>query len=378
MNTILKKKLAAVLTVVACIVSLSLTVKAFQWGVLRVGIPGDASGGNSFSAALLDQYDRHMTNEISTALEGVLDIEKVYWLNDSELIAPKPDPSKFGKSTNPAELQWLLDEAAEILEGQPTLFHTGITLYPGSEITYYLDETIFSISWREWIDEVVYTFSEVKIAHASQFRRFLADGEYGSEKQYYCTQMAETVNAVTASNADFYKYRTYGTVIYNGQVYRANGRVDTCCIDDKGEMIFIHRGEINTQEEAEAFVKEHNIRFSISFGPIMIEDGKNVVPRQYGVGQIWEPYSRAGLGYLGERHYLLATAGFGEYRSEMPTVWKFANQLLAYGCEKAYTLDGGQTATIVSNNELMNIPDYGTQRTVSDIIYFATAVPDGE
>ena len=373
-----KKYIAVLLTVVLCIASGILTAKVLQWSVFHVGLPTGSTGGKFFRAGILDQYDQYITNEISSALEGVLDIEKVYWLNDSDLIAPKPDQAKFGKSDNPAELQWLLDEAAEILEGQPTVFNTEITLYPGSEITYYLDETIFSISWREWVGEVVYTFSEVKIAHASQFRRFLADGEFGSEKQYYCTQMAETVNAVTASNADFYKYRSYGIVVNNGVVYRANGRVDTCCIDDKGEMIFIHRGEINTQEEAEAFVKENNIRFSLSFGPIMVEEGKNVVPMQYGVGQIWEPFSRAGLAYMGERHYLLAAAGFGEYHTTMPRVWDFANELIARGCEKAYTLDGGQTATIVSNNELMNVPDYGTQRAVSDIIYFATAVPDGE
>ena len=43
----------------------------------------------------------------------------------------------------------------------------------------------------------------------------------------------------------------------------------------------------------------------------------------------------------------------------------------------AYSLDGGQTATIVMNDELVNRPVYGQQRKISDIIYFATAVPEG-
>jgi exopolysaccharide biosynthesis protein len=43
----------------------------------------------------------------------------------------------------------------------------------------------------------------------------------------------------------------------------------------------------------------------------------------------------------------------------------------------AYCLDGGQTATIVLNDQLVNRPAFGTQRQISDIIYFATAVPDG-
>ena len=43
----------------------------------------------------------------------------------------------------------------------------------------------------------------------------------------------------------------------------------------------------------------------------------------------------------------------------------------------AYTLDGGQMATIVMNDTLVNQVSYGSQRRISDILYFATAVPDG-
>ena len=48
------------------------------------------------------------------------------------------------------------------------------------------------------------------------------------------------------------------------------------------------------------------------------------------------------------------------------------------GITKAFALDGGQTATIIANDRLINRPTYGTQRMISDIIYFATALPDGE
>ena len=45
------------------------------------------------------------------------------------------------------------------------------------------------------------------------------------------------------------------------------------------------------------------------------------------------------------------------------------------GCEKAYNLDGGQSATVVMNNEVLY---HVKQRQTSDIIYFATAIPNGE
>jgi hypothetical protein len=45
------------------------------------------------------------------------------------------------------------------------------------------------------------------------------------------------------------------------------------------------------------------------------------------------------------------------------------------GCTMAYNLDGGQSATIVMNDEVKN---YVYERRISDIIYFATALPEGE
>ena len=55
----------------------------------------------------------------------------------------------------------------------------------------------------------------------------------------------------------------------------------------------------------------------------------------------------------------------------------FAKNIAATGCDKAYTLDGGQTAVIAMNDQLMNAVLFGFQRKISDIIYFATAVPEG-
>ena len=363
------------LTALGCCV---LTVALLRWSVMHVGNPLSSVRAEVPKVDLMDQYDKYMTNGISNALDGILSIEKLYWLNDTDQIAPKPDQTKFGTAKDPKELQWLLDAAADLLKGQTTRFSTDIEILPGSEIKYYLDDTILCITWKQGIGTAVYTFSEVKIAHASQFRRFLADGEFGSDKQYYGTDMAAAVNAVTSSNGDFYKNRPYGTVIYNSEVYRVGSTLDVCCIDDQGEMLLVRRGQIQGQEAWERFVEENNVRFSITFGPILVENYQNVATDKYPLGEVDRPYSRAGLGKLGQLHYLLVTAGFDENHQKMPTIPQFAANMASFGCEKAYALDGGQTGTIVLNGQLVNRPDFGTQRTVSDIIYFATAIPEGD
>lgn len=71
---------------------------------------------------------------------------------------------------------------------------------------------------------------------------------------------------------------------------------------------------------------------------------------------------------------LLGTADYGGYYY-VPTIYTFSRWMLSFGVEKTYALDGGQTATIVMRNKLMNKPDHSAERKISDIIYFATAIP---
>lgn len=369
--------LQILLTLVLSAASLCAMAFGLRWALLHVGVPGTTTQSEAASLAMMDRYDMYMTNVISNALDGVLDIEKVYWLNDDDMIAPEPDQEKFGKTNDPATMQAFLEEAEELLDGQQTLFTTETELFEGSEVTYYLDETIMSITWKQVMHNSIYTISEVKIAHPSQLRRFVADGVYGSDKQYRTTEMAATVNAVTASSGDFYKFRPYGISVYNREVYRYDSRVDTCFINDSGEMLFVRAGELSGKEAIEAYVKENNVRFSLAFGPILVEDYQVVPTYSYPVGEVENRYPRAAICGMGELHYLLVACNQEDNLKNVATIELFAESLQSLGCEKAYALDGGQTAVIVTNDELINRPSYGYQRTLSDIVYFATAVPDG-
>lgn len=367
------------LTTLVSIPALYLTMSILNWALISIGVPGNSASAGSMELAIMDRYDMQMTNQISSALEGVLSIEKVYWLNDDDQIAPEPDPEKFGTTTDPASMQGFLDEAKELLGVEETVFSTDVTLLYGSKITYYLDETIMVITWKEIRHGSVYTISEVKIAHPSQFRRFVADGVYGSDKQYQTTDMAATVNAVTASSGDFYKFRSMGVSVYQGQVMRMNNKVDTCFITEDGDMLFVPRGTMSAKEEAQKFVDENKVRFSLAFGPILVDNFQKVpVKGVYPLGEVEDRYPRAALCKMGDDlHYLLIASNQESGYDNVPNISTFADQMVEMGCEKAYALDGGQTAVIVTNDKLINRPSYGYQRLISDIIYFATAIPDG-
>ncbi len=323
---------------------------------------------------LAGKFDQYVTNALSDALEGVVIIEKEYWLSDEDVVAPEPDPEKFGVCANPADMAPVIEDARELLAGQELLFSTECQIPEGSEISWYLDKTILAITWKDKVGNTVYTYSEVKIAHPSQFRRFLSGGEYGSGVLYTATEMSASVNAVAASSADYYAYRTFGNSIFNGQVMRwGDTLLDTCYIDDKGDLLFTTKGQLHKKEDLEDFIARNNIRFSIAFGPLMIQDRVMLAKNFYSIGEVSDRYSRAALCQQGELHYMVVTAN-----AVGVNIVNFAEHLYDMGVKTAYALDGGQTATIVLNDQLINQVDYGGQRDISDIIYFATAIPSGK
>ena len=46
------------------------------------------------------------------------------------------------------------------------------------------------------------------------------------------------------------------------------------------------------------------------------------------------------------------------------------------GCQQAYNLDGGNSAEMVFGDQIFKGMPGGDERSLSDIIYFATAVPE--
>ncbi len=373
----LLRLLRTVLRMAACLLSLCLTILLLFSMTLYSGSYTDSPQPGSGAGNAKDRFDMHLTNLLSDALDGIHTIEKVYWLSDMDPVAPEPDPAAFGETDDPNVLRQVLEKAADLLDGQTLYFDPDRPLVPGSTVQYYLDDTIFSIVWKEAHDQCVYTFCETKIAHASQFRRFLAGDAYGTSQQFLTTEMSASVNAVTAASGDFYGYRKIGTVVYRGEVYREDNSLDLCMVDSEGDLNFLYAGSIPQGEQLQQYIDENDIRFSIAFGPVLVENGVLREIEDYPVGEIIYYFSRAALCQMDSLHYLVATANKEKGYPVFPSLAQFGEVIAATGCPMAYTLDGGQTATITINDQLVNQVSYGSQRRISDIIYFATALPDG-
>lgn len=327
---------------------------------------------------IMSAFDTAISKEADFVCSELIALPKHYWIPADAEFPPKPDQACLGKATSPADLQWLLDDASTLLNGQSTLFSPETELMPGSEITYYLDETIMALTWKQVFDNFVYTISEIKISDPSQLRRCIAGDTYGSSELLTTSRMASSVNAVVASSGDFYMGRKHGISVYDGVVYKANhGKsVDTCFIGRNGDLIFAYRGEITDLESAQAFVDANDISFSLSFGPILVDNFERCEPDDYLLGEVNRGYPRAAICQMDELHYVLVAANWEMQYNSYPSIHTFASNIAALGCEKAYALDGGQTAVIVMGDQVINDVQFHFERKISDILYFATAYPD--
>ena len=223
------------------------------------------------------------------------------------------------------------------------------------------------------------SFSEVKVLHPSQFRRYLSGGEFGSGQLSKTTEMSKSVNAVVACSADYYAYRHKGVVIANGTAYRANKAVgDLCFVDYDGNLILERGLELVDIATAQAYVDENNINFSLAFGPILVKDGEYVCPKGYLLGEVHEKFPRAAIMQMGDLHYMFGCSNIEMKYYKSLSMTEFAQCIFTTGCRQAYALDGGQTATVVMDNMLFNNVNYGSERLISDMIYFATAKPAEE
>ena len=313
-------------------------------------------------------------------LRDLTEIQLHYTLPEDATAGCVPDPVGYGSVGSYAELEPILRANLALLGDDTLALNADTVTESGTPIRYYADETIFALVWREVYSnalgqKVTATFAEVKIADGSQLRRKLGDDSYGSSIQKFPTEFAAECNAVLAMNADFYRFQNTGIHVYDRTVYAWNGdTVDTCFFNGRGDLLFVPQGTLGDRAAVEQYVRDNDALFAVSFGPIMIEDGRDVTPEYYWMGQSRDNYPRCALCQQGERHYLAATFHAGASVKEA-TGW-----LLQKGVKRAYAMDGGQSAVIILGGELCNPMDQysGSQRTMSDILYFASALDRGQ
>ena len=150
--------------------------------------------------------------------------------------------------------------------------------------------------------------------------------------------------------------------------------VDTLFVTASGDFLYQRLGAENTPESIRDYMRDNDILFSVAFGPVLVENGEAIPCGWYPVGEVGMGYSRAGIGQIAPLHYLYMSLNHGSHEARW-NVTQFAQHFAEKPVRTAYCLDGGQTGELVFRGEPYNYIDFGMERNVSDMLWFATAVP---
>jgi exopolysaccharide biosynthesis protein len=240
--------------------------------------------------------------------------------------------------------------------------------------TSYQDESISVTMESREVGDSMFHVAHVKIAHPSQLRTALA-GPYGTKKTNKTSAMAKANNAVVAMNGDYYSNREGGYIARQGETFRKkpSRNLDMLVIDSKGDFHVLKQSD---PEKLTALVKDqaNPIIQAFTFGPALIVDGTvQPLPESYPFN-IHRPEPRAAIGQIGPLEYVMVVVDGRRDDSPGVTLEDLTAFMAELGCTQAFNLDGGNSATMIFNNAYYSRKTDNSERSVSDIIYFASAV----
>lgn len=253
----------------------------------------------------------------------------------------------------------------------------------------YEDESLTVTMERVWVEDACFNVARVKIADPSQLRTALA-APFGKKKTNKISTIARDNNAVVAIGGDYYGNEEGGYVVRMGEVYRKKPMKtrDMLVIDDLGDFHILKNSDA---EQLKALMEgERQLVNVFNFGPALVIGGeRQEMPESYKYNiNGMEP--RCAIGQIGPLEYLLVVVDGGKGReitvtledgskkkSGGCTVDTLAQFMADQGCLEAYNLDGGNSALMVFGGENYSHKSKKAERSVTDIIYFATAVDAG-
>ncbi|MBR4081278.1 MAG: phosphodiester glycosidase family protein [Clostridia bacterium] len=240
----------------------------------------------------------------------------------------------------------------------------------------YEDETLSVTVEHVWVGKARFNVARVKIADPSQLRIGLA-APFGKKKTNRISTIARDHNAVVAIGGDYYGNEEGGYVVRMGEVYRKKPMKsrDMLVTDQFGDFHIIKNSDA---EQLKALMEQYTLINVFNFGPALVIDGElQPMPEKYNYN-IARLEPRCAIGQIGPLEYLLVVVdGRGAADSEGATVETVAQFMYDQGCLQAYNLDGGNSALMYFGGENFSKKTFKAERSVSDIIYFATGIDAG-
>lgn len=225
----------------------------------------------------------------------------------------------------------------------------------------------------EGSDQITYFVADIQLDDVTQLRGGFANNQFGRSIVADPSEIADDYDASFAINGDYYGFRDTGIVIRNGVLFRDEPARGGLAIYRDGTMKAYDETATSGQE-----LIDDGVWITLSFGPALLEDGEVIdgiedveVDTNMGRRTIQGTQPRTGVGMISPNHFVfIVVDGRSRGYSRGVTMTEFAQIFQSLGAQVAYNIDGGGSATMVSEGELVNDPlGKGNERETSDILY---------
>lgn len=211
-----------------------------------------------------------------------------------------------------------------------------------------------------------YWVARIKTSSAKQLKSALSYGTYGGKRQK-TSEAVQMNGGIIGVNGSAFSYADgkpspLGMCIKNGKVYgNYNTSYTVFCVKNDGTMFTAPQG-LWAQSLLNMGVKD-----TYNFGPVLLSGG---VP-QPAIAETLKYYPRTVAAMIKPNDYvLLVCDGNGVGGSRGLNHSQLVAILQSYGCKYAYNLDGGGSATMYYNGQVLNNPSDGAERPCADFLYF--------
>lgn len=281
----------------------------------------------------------------------------------SHYTSATPSPTEQNSSTPAVELPSAPPEQTPTpIPGDFSASFPAIDTGANALYSYQTDTVRIAIN-RVQENNVTYFIADIYVKNIDAFKTAFAKGEYGKSIYAYPLKTANNNDAIFAVTGDYYSARNQGIVVRNGTLYRDVPNNDVCILYNDGEMKTYESAKVNLTDAV-----TRGIWQAWSFGPPLLDENGGKFSEFDSTLANRNP--RSSIGYYAPGHYCFVVVdGRQKGYSIGMTLTELSSLFENLGCQQAYNLDGGATAVMIFQGNVINQP-YNGGRESGDIIYF--------
>ena len=232
----------------------------------------------------------------------------------------------------------------------------------------HLTDTIMVTINEYETDDYYYLLTHIVIDDPSQIHAGLSNDDYGGSRETP-TSAAERLGWVVGINGSNFSYVTNTPTMADVSIKNSQVMPDSKMTANGMEICLTNSGNLFSPQQGMTVSELLAMGVTDTWccgDTLLISNGQAV---NVGIQSEQYRYPRTAIGMVRPCEYYIITAGNGGYNKGM-TYDEIRDTLMSRDCGFGKCLDGGGSSSLVFEKQLLNKPAAGSERPVTDFLYF--------